>query len=454
MFRWKQVRYTTMFLFLAFITWVGYRHQVLGGGPQGVPTVDALCPFGGLEGIYSYLKEGIWLRRLAPSALILFGTVAVGTLLVGRTFCGWLCPLGTIGEFTALIGRKLGIGGRELPAGLDRALRALKYVLLVVILYYTWTLGTLAWRAYDPWAAWMHLSAGWEEIVSTPWAFVVLFGAVIGASLFIERFWCRYLCPLGAALGILQKLSLTKVRRNRETCISCTKCDRSCPMGLHPMALEAVRDADCIACGRCTESCPVDGTLSFSFVGRKALSALAVGLIGVAIYFGAYGTAKATGYWQTFVSTSRETSKDPVDGVFEWMTIQQVADQVKLTPATVLQVGGLPADSPTDVSLKNMEGVDDEELKERLKEHFAANPSKANRAPAPVPSNPEEIKGSMTLNDVATGYGLDAAAILEKAGWPADTDPAAQLKAAGAAIGRETSDIRTAVKALLAEKKK
>ena len=453
MVRWKYVRYGVMIAFLAFITWVGYRHQIVGGGPEGVPTVDALCPFGGLEGIFSYLKDGIWLRRLAPSVLILFGTVALGTVVVGRTFCGWVCPLGTIGELTALLGRKLGIRRRELPAGLDRALRALKYVLLVVILYYTWTLGTLAWRAYDPWAAWMHLSAGWEEIVSTPWAFVVLFGTVMAASLFIERFWCRYLCPLGAALGILQKLSLTKVRRNRETCIACAKCDRSCPMGLRPMAVEVVRDADCIACGRCTESCPVEKTLQFSFAGKRALSALAVGLIGVAIYLGAYGTAKVTGHWQTFASTSLEASKDPVDGVFGWMTIQQVADQVKLTPAAVLQIAGLPADSPTDVSLKTMEGVNDEELKERLKEHFAADPQTASPAPAPVPSNPEEIKGSMTLKDVAAGYGLDAAAILEKAGWPADTDPTVPLKEAGAAIGRETSDIRTAVKALLSQEK-
>ncbi|GAB1427491.1 hypothetical protein MASR2M17_09170 [Aminivibrio sp.] len=75
----------------------------------------------------------------------------------------------------------------------------LKYVILAVILYFTWTLGTLAWRPWDPWVSWMHLSAGWDEIVSSPWGYVVLFLLVIGAGVFIERFWCRYLCPLGAA---------------------------------------------------------------------------------------------------------------------------------------------------------------------------------------------------------------------------------------------------------------
>jgi len=328
----------------------------------------------------------------------------------------------------------------------------LKYVILAVILYYTWSLGTLAWRDYDPWAAWMHLAAGWDEIVATPWAFAVLFGLVIGAGLFIERFWCRYLCPLGAALAIFQKLSFTKVVRNRETCISCGKCNRACPMGLAPLAAEKVTDADCIACGRCTESCPVEKTLVFSFGGRKMLSALAVGVMGVLLFFGAYGTAKLTGYWQTFASTSVEALKDPVEGVFGWMNIDQVAKQVKLSPEKVLEIAKLPAETPRDVSIKKIEGVNDEILKEDLKTYFAANPA---QAPAPVkdvPANPDELKGSFTLDEVAAGYGLDGAEILKEAGWPADTPRSISLKEAGTPLGREPSDIRTAVKELLKRK--
>ena len=452
MFTWKRVRYAVMFGFLAFITWVGYRHQVLGGGPAGVPTVDALCPLGGLESIYSYLSSGTWLRRVAPSALVLFAAVVGITLLFGRVFCGWICPLGTIGEISAGLARKLGIKRKELPPSLDGALKMLKYVILAVILYYTWSLGTLAWRDYDPWAAWMHLAAGWDEIVSTPWAFAVLFGLVIGAGLFIERFWCRYLCPLGAALAIFQKLSFTKVVRNRETCITCGKCDRSCPMGLAPMSAAKVADADCIACGRCTESCPVEKTLVFSFGGRKVLSALAVGLMGVLLFFGAYGTAKLTGYWQTYASTSVEALKDPVDGVFGWMNIDQVAQQVKLSPGKVLEIAKLPPDTPRDVSVKKIDGVNDEVLKEDLKAYFAANPA---AAPAPmkeVPANPDELKGSFTLEEVASGYGLDGAEILKEAGWPADTPRSISLKEAGTPLGSEPSDIRTAVKELMKRK--
>ncbi len=382
-FSWKRIRYGIMFGFLAYITWVGYQHQLLGGGRGGIPTVDALCPFGGLEAVYAWLTSGEWLRRTAPSSLVLFVIVAVLTLLLGRVFCGSICPLGSIGEFSNLAARKLGIRRRELPPSLDRGMRLLKYLFLFVILYMTWTTGTLAWRdRADPWSAWMHLSSGWEEISASPGGFIVLFILVIGAGLLIERFWCRYLCPLGAALGILQKFSLTKVAREEDTCISCGKCNRSCPMGLDPMSVDRVTSADCISCGRCVEECPVPGTLRFSTVGGWAMSALSVGLLGVTLYFAGYGASRLTGYWQTFPPTPTVSTST--------------------------------AASPTG-----------------------------------VPRNPDELKGSFSLAEIASGYGLELSSILEKAGWPADTDPDIKMREAADALGREASDIRNAVKELL-----
>jgi polyferredoxin len=228
----------------------------------------------------------------------------------------------------------------------------------------------------------MHLSSGWEEISASPGGFVVLFILVIGVGLLIERFWCRYLCPLGAALGILQKFSLTKVAREEDTCISCGKCNRSCPMGLDPMSVDRVTSADCISCGRCVEECPVPGTLRFSTVGGWAMSALSVGLLGVTLYFAGYGASRLAGYWQTFPPTPTVSTST--------------------------------AASPTG-----------------------------------VPRNPDELKGSFSLAEIASGYGLELSSILEKAGWPADTDPDIKMREAADALGREASDIRNAVKELL-----
>jgi len=93
--------------------------------------------------------------------------------------------------------------------------------------------------------------------------------------------------------------------------------------------------------------------------------------------------------------------------------------------------------------------VNDEELKEQLKAYFAANPAKAPEPKTVVPSNPDELKGSFTLAEVASGYGLELSAILEKAGWPADADPNVKMRDVANTIGRDSSDIRNAVKELL-----
>ena len=129
----QYLRYAILFFFLIFMTWMGYRHQLLGGGPAGSPTVDALCPFGGLESIYSWLKDGYWLRRIALSSFVLFMGVAILTLLTGRVFCGWICPLGAVNEYVSAGTRKLGIKKIKLPPAVDKYLRYLKYVILLLI---------------------------------------------------------------------------------------------------------------------------------------------------------------------------------------------------------------------------------------------------------------------------------------------------------------------------------
>jgi NapH/MauN family ferredoxin-type protein len=433
--------------FLAFMTWTGYRHQVLGGGPEGVPPVDALCPFGGMESLYAFLSSGTWLRRVAPSSLVLLVIVAVVTLLLGRVFCGWICPLGTIGEWTAKLSRRLGIRQRELPEPIDRPLRFLKYAVLAVIIGFTWKLGTLAWRAYDPWVAWMHLSAGIEGMAEAPWSFAVLFGTVIGASLFIERFWCRYLCPLGALLAPLQKLSLFKVRRAEEHCIHCHLCSKSCPVRLDPESTDVTTSAECLACGRCVEACPREKALFFG-TRSKVLSVTAIGLLGVGLYLGGYGLARASNLWATYAPPpAAQLAEDPTTGIFGWMDLRKVSETVGLPVEKVLEITGLPADTPLDKPIKEI--TDDEAFREALAEWFAAEKeSPAETKPLEV-SNPDEIKGSMTMEQVASTYGLDAAAVFAKAGWPSELPADKPLKEIATELGKEVSEIREAVKELI-----
>ncbi len=453
----KWIRRAVQAGFLLFISWVGYQHQLLGGGPTGAPAVDALCPLGGLESLYVYLQSGAWLRRVAPSALVLFVGVIAITLLVGRVFCGWICPLGTVGDLSAKLGELLKIRKRELPPAVDRPLRYLKYVILVLIIGFTWKMGTLVWRDYDPWVSWMHLSAGWGEIVEKPWGYVVLFVTVIGASMVIERFWCRYLCPLGAALAPLQKLGLVKVRRSEQECVHCRLCGPACPVGLNPENKDVETSAECIACGKCVEACPKEKALFFG-VGSRKLSVLSVGLVGVLIFFGIYGGAKLSGYWQTSTSSSiRIAAENPADKLYGWMSVQQIAATVGLSEEQVLDITQLPATTSRDISVKEIPGVNDEEMREALFRYFEEHSEEVQEslpsvAPGAALPNPEEIKGSMTAQEVAALYGLSAQELFKTAGWPEESDPNRPLKDIAREQNAEVSTFRDAVRELLKNK--
>lgn len=130
--------------------------------------MEAYCPFGGLESLYQFVTTGGFIRRIEPSAMILFAALLLVTIVASRGFCGWICPFGSIQEWLGLIGRKL-LGKRFNPTGRwDRGMRNLKYVILATIIIFTWHTGTLVFRSYDPFLAFFHLGKGIDEL---PWAY-------------------------------------------------------------------------------------------------------------------------------------------------------------------------------------------------------------------------------------------------------------------------------------------
>jgi len=284
-------------------------------------------------------------------------------------------------------------------------------------------------------------------MAEAPWSFAVLFGTVIGASLFIERFWCRYLCPLGALLAPLQKLSLFKVRRSEEHCIHCHICSKSCPVRLDPESTEVTASAECIACGACVSGCPKEKALFFGTRSR-VLSVAAIGLLGVGLYLGGYGLARASNLWATYAPPpAAQLAEDPTTGIFGWMDLRKVSETVGLPVEKVLEITGLPADTPLDKPIKEI--TDDEAFREALAGWFSEEKDNtAEEKPKEVP-NPDEIKGSMTMEQVASTYGLEASAVLAKAGWPGGLPVDKPLKEIATELGKEVSEIREAVKELV-----
>ena len=380
--------------FLLFTTWVAFMHSTAGGGAGGYPTVDSLCPLGGLETMYSWLGDGAYLRRTAPSSIILFFITAVITLVFGRAFCGWICPLGAISDFFSYVGRKLHLPVINVPVKFERVLRLIKYLFLFVMLTETFVSGTLVFRDHDPWVAWAHLSGGWEEILARPAAYVILFAVVMFGSMLIRRMWCRYLCPLGAALGIISLLSPLRVGRAGETtCYDCGLCYGDCPASLQPQNGDVPR-TECISCGVCVAEAPEECRVSFRLAG-KHISVLKVGIIVLLLFFGGYSGAKAAGYWRTNASSEATVSE-------------------------------------------HEHGSDEEE-----KSADVTAPKTA------APANPMEIKGSRTLKDLSVEYGLTPEAILKKAGWPEDLPHDRPLKELKEIASGEIDAVRMAIRDLI-----
>jgi polyferredoxin len=224
---------------------------------------------GGLETLYKYISSGgSYVSHVHLSnVVILVATLAVA-LLARNAFCGWLCPFGFIQDmvssFSVFVQKRVPVLRKAVKtlkkrgaglAVLDRYLRFLKYGVLAWSVAGAAVYGFMVFRDVDPWAGLWNLLEG-----SLAFGAIVL-AIVLVASLFIERPWCRYACPLGAATGLVGKLSPFYLKREADACKACAICTKACPMGLPVHTATTIRHADCIGCLACVDECPREGAL-------------------------------------------------------------------------------------------------------------------------------------------------------------------------------------------------
>jgi polyferredoxin len=260
--------------FAAYITFLAVQHVVIGeNGPVVTAAPEAFCPFGGLETLYKFLTAGgTFVSHTHLSNVVLLVAVLVVALLLRSAFCGWICPLGFLQDLVSNLssvlqkripGLRRGIDslkkrGARL-AVLDRYLRYIKYLVLAWTVGGSAYFGYMVFRDYDPWSTLLNIA----EFTFTPGVFVLVVTLV--ASFFIERPWCRYACPLGAASGILGKASPIYLKREADACTSCKICSKACPMGLEVHTATTIKSADCISCLECVDACPREGALEVKF---------------------------------------------------------------------------------------------------------------------------------------------------------------------------------------------
>jgi NosR/NirI family nitrous oxide reductase transcriptional regulator len=183
-----------------------------------------------------------------PLVFILWFGVAASLLFWNRgAFCGWLCPFGALQELLNRGARLIGIPQLAVPFGAHQRLVAIKYIIFLVLFGLSlYELGFAEKAAeVEPFKTAIILHF-WRD-----WPFVAYATVLLGAGLFIERFFCRYLCPLGAALAIPARLRMFDwLRRYRECGNPCQQCAHSCPVqAIHPEG--HINPNECIQCLHC-----------------------------------------------------------------------------------------------------------------------------------------------------------------------------------------------------------
>jgi polyferredoxin len=252
-----------MFVFVAALAVVKYLKETGVVIPLPEISLHAVCPFGGVVTVYEFLSSGSLVPKLHTAALVLMSLGLVVAFFFGPIFCGYFCPLGTMQEWIGKLGKKIFKKkyGKLIPPAADKVMRYLRYVVLAVVVYQTAAAAKLVFVEVDPYYALFNFFTG--EVAWT--AIAVLLGTMV-LSLFVERPWCKYLCPYGALLGLFNLIRVFPVRRREETCINCKKCDAACPMQIKVSTGKAVRDHQCISCHECLSgaACPVKDTVIVS----------------------------------------------------------------------------------------------------------------------------------------------------------------------------------------------
>ena len=311
-------------LFLALNVWIGIQFALFvryfESGGQNVhltrpPGVEGWLPIAGLMNLKYLLVTGN-IPPVHPAAMFLLVTFLVMSVVFRKAFCSWLCPVGTLSEALWKLGQKLLKRNWVFPRWLDLPLRGLKYLLLALFVYAVGGMSAAAIEAFlaSPYGlvADVKMLHFFAHLTGTA---AVTMIALLVLSVFFKNFWCRYLCPYGALLGIAALFSPSRIRRDQARCIDCGKCTKACPALLKVDTLMSVRSAECTGCLECVAVCPAEGALRMSFTRRRLPAwTLAAGI--AVLFLGIVLAAKASGSWQTLVPDEVYRELVPRSGEF------------------------------------------------------------------------------------------------------------------------------------------
>lgn len=242
--------------------------------------------FSELKTVYQMIIGGNFNFIEAFPSLIELTAVMLLTIVMGRWFCGWLCAFGAYNDLVYGISKKLFKTKFRIDAKTDEVLKYAKYVVLLFIIIISWTMGSNILQNVSPWDAFGQITDPATVLTNLLIGLVLLILITIGAA-FIERFFCRYLCPLGAVFSIISKIGIVKINKPKAECGKCKACTINCSMGLNLYKVNGYKGGDCINCLKCTEVCPRNNA-NVNILGKDLDQNLA-GAVAMTTMLGVYG---------------------------------------------------------------------------------------------------------------------------------------------------------------------
>ncbi|HSB17191.1 MAG TPA: 4Fe-4S binding protein [Bryobacteraceae bacterium] len=288
--RWSQLVFLALFLFLLIRTEFRGSFAATKGDIRLSYPVSIFLEADPLAAVTTALSTGALYKGLLWSLVIL-----IPTLFLGRFFCGWVCPLGTLHHFFSSLKSEKKRGKQRLDSNRWKRWQNLKYYILIAVLVAA-AFGSGLAGILDPIplivrslalsvlpAVNYALNATFDISVLSfkqpyfrqGFFFGLLLVAIIALNFRITRFWCRALCPLGALLGLASRWSILGIEKRASQCGDCNRCLLHCQGGDDPIPGATWRKAECHLCFNCVADCPEAGGIRFRFFPTGTATAVA-----------------------------------------------------------------------------------------------------------------------------------------------------------------------------------
>ncbi len=259
--RISQVFFFTLFLWFCIVTTVGEKFWQLRAWPVNwFLQLDPLVALGTILTTHSLYWPLLW----ALATVIL-------TIIFGRFFCSWVCPFGSIHHFTGYLANRNKTAAQKIKLNKYRKAQSIKYFILIFILIiaaFPSLAASLQTGLLDP----IPLVTRSFNLVLVPiidratnlvsvtprfyegtWLIFIIFLTAVLLNLAVPRFYCRFVCPLGALFALMSRFAIWRIGKNQSQCIDCKLCEQSCEGGCEPAG--KIKITECVLCFNCRSDC-------------------------------------------------------------------------------------------------------------------------------------------------------------------------------------------------------